>query len=131
MHVSEPTAEPMALNGMKLDLLCYSDGTAALRGVIWTVRSIIDEPSHLRADEILRFHMLIGAPTRIWSSFCPALLGGTFGHKTSFYLEFSFGNSTHNFEVYAVDDQNGGTLLRSEELQILDGDTDAAWRRSF
>lgn len=44
---------------------------------------------------------------------------------TSFYLEFSFGNSAHNFEVYVVDDQNGGTQLRSEELQILDGDTDA------
>ncbi len=43
----------------------------------------------------------------------------------SFYLEFSFGNSTHNFEVYVVDDQNGGTKLRSEELQVLDGDTDA------
>ncbi|MGH2510068.1 MAG: hypothetical protein ACRDHZ_22035, partial [Ktedonobacteraceae bacterium] len=39
----------------------------------------------------------------------------------SFYLEFSFGNSTHNFEVYVVDDQNGGTQLRSEELQVLDG----------
>ena len=44
---------------------------------------------------------------------------------TSYYLEFSFGNSTHNFEVYVVDDQNGGTRLRSEELQVLDGDTDA------
>jgi hypothetical protein len=44
---------------------------------------------------------------------------------TSFYLEFSFGNSTHNFEVYVVDDQNGGTQLRSEELQVLDGDTNA------
>ena len=43
----------------------------------------------------------------------------------SFYLEFSFGNSTHNVEVYAVDDQNGGTQLRSEQLQVLDGDTDA------
>lgn len=44
---------------------------------------------------------------------------------TSFYLEFSFGNSTHNFEVYVVDDQNGGSLVRSEELQVLDGDTNA------
>ena len=44
---------------------------------------------------------------------------------TSYYLEFSFGNSTHNFEVYVVDDQNGGSLLRSEELQVLDGNTDA------
>ena len=43
----------------------------------------------------------------------------------SFYLEFSFGNSTHNFEVYVVDDQNGGTQLRSEQIQVLDGDTDA------
>lgn len=43
----------------------------------------------------------------------------------SYYLEFSFGNSTHNFEVYAVDDQNGSTELRSEEIQILDGETDA------
>lgn len=44
---------------------------------------------------------------------------------TSFYLELSFGNSTHNFEVYVVDDMNGGTLARSEELQVLDGDTNA------
>jgi hypothetical protein len=44
---------------------------------------------------------------------------------TSFYLEFSFGTSTHNFEVYVVDDQNGGTQIRSEELQVLDGDTNA------
>jgi len=44
---------------------------------------------------------------------------------TSFYLELSFGNSTHNFEIYVVDDQNGGTLLRSEEIQVLDGDTNA------
>jgi hypothetical protein len=44
---------------------------------------------------------------------------------TSYYLEFSFGNGTHNFEVYAVDDQNGGTQFRSEELQVLDGDTNA------
>jgi len=43
----------------------------------------------------------------------------------SFDLEFSFGNSTHNFEVYVVDDQNGSSLLRSEELQVLDGDTNA------
>jgi hypothetical protein len=42
----------------------------------------------------------------------------------SFYLEFSFGSSTHNFEIYVVDDQNGGTQLRSEEIQVLDGDTD-------
>jgi len=44
---------------------------------------------------------------------------------TSYYLEINFGNSTHNFEVYVVDDQNGGTKLRSEELQVLDGDTNA------
>jgi hypothetical protein len=44
---------------------------------------------------------------------------------TSYYLEFSFGNSTHNFEVYVVDDQDGGSNLRSEQLQVLDGDTDA------
>jgi hypothetical protein len=44
---------------------------------------------------------------------------------TSFYLEMSFGNSTHDFEVYVVDDQNGGTQLRSEDLQVLDGDTNA------
>ena len=44
---------------------------------------------------------------------------------TSYYLEFSFGSSTHNFEVYVVDDPNGGSLLRSEELQVLDGNTDA------
>jgi hypothetical protein len=43
----------------------------------------------------------------------------------SFYLELSFGSSTHNFEIYVVDDQNGGSQLRSEELQILDGDTNA------
>ena len=49
----------------------------------------------------------------------------TCGGQSSFYLEFSFGNSTHNFEVYVVDDQSGGTLLRSEELQVLDGDTNA------
>jgi Concanavalin A-like lectin/glucanases superfamily/Abnormal spindle-like microcephaly-assoc'd, ASPM-SPD-2-Hydin len=42
----------------------------------------------------------------------------------SFYLEFSFGSSTHNFEIYVVDDQNGGGQLRSEEIQVLDGDTD-------
>jgi hypothetical protein len=42
---------------------------------------------------------------------------------TSFYLEFSFGTSTHNFEIYVVDDPNGGTQLRSEEIQVLDGDT--------
>ena len=48
----------------------------------------------------------------------------TCGGITSFYLEFNFGNSTHNFEVYVVDDQNGGTQLRSEQLQVLDGDTD-------
>jgi hypothetical protein len=44
---------------------------------------------------------------------------------TSYYLELSFGNSAHNFEVYVVDDQNGGTNLRSEELQVLDGNTNA------
>jgi hypothetical protein len=44
---------------------------------------------------------------------------------TSFYMEFSFGASTHNFEIYVVDDQNGGTLLRSEEIEVLDGDTGA------
>jgi hypothetical protein len=44
---------------------------------------------------------------------------------TSFYLEFSFGSSTHNFEVYVEDDQGSGTQLRSEELQVLDGDTNA------
>jgi len=44
---------------------------------------------------------------------------------SSFYLEFSFGNSTHNFEVYVVDDQNGGSQLRSEQIQILDGDSNA------
>ncbi|HLG95342.1 MAG TPA: immunoglobulin domain-containing protein [Bryobacteraceae bacterium] len=44
---------------------------------------------------------------------------------SSFYLELSFGNSTHNFEVYVVDDMNGGTLARTEELQVLDGNTNA------
>jgi hypothetical protein len=44
---------------------------------------------------------------------------------TSYYLEFSFGNTTHNFEVYVVDDQNGGSQLRSEEIQVLDANTDA------
>ena len=44
---------------------------------------------------------------------------------TSLYLEFSFGNSTHNFEVYVVDDQVGGSQLRSEQLQVLDGDNNA------
>lgn len=44
---------------------------------------------------------------------------------SSFYIELSFGNSTHNFEIYLVDDQNGSSLLRSEEIQILDGDTNA------
>jgi hypothetical protein len=48
----------------------------------------------------------------------------TCGGITSFYLELSFGNSTHNFEVYVVDDQNGGNQLRSEQIQVLDGDTD-------
>jgi hypothetical protein len=43
----------------------------------------------------------------------------------SFYLEFSFGDSTHDLEVYVVDDQNGGAQLRSEKLQVLDGNTDA------
>jgi hypothetical protein len=41
---------------------------------------------------------------------------------TSYYLELDFGNSTHNFEVYVVDN---GTKARSEELQVLDGDTNA------
>ncbi len=27
--------------------------------------------------------------------------------------------------MYVVDDQNGGTQLRSEQIQVLDGDTDA------
>lgn len=49
----------------------------------------------------------------------------TCGGITSFYLEFSFGNSTHNFEVYVVDDQDGGTNLRGEQIQVLDGDTNA------
>jgi hypothetical protein len=44
---------------------------------------------------------------------------------TSYYLELSSGNSTHNFEVYVIDDQNGGTKARSEQLQVLDGDTNA------
>ena len=48
----------------------------------------------------------------------------TCGGIASLYLEFSFGNSTHNFEVYVVDDQNGGNQLRSEQIQVLDGDTD-------
>lgn len=43
----------------------------------------------------------------------------------SFNMEFSVGNSTHNFEVYVVDDQNGGNQLRSEEIQVLDGVTNA------
>jgi hypothetical protein len=47
----------------------------------------------------------------------------TCGGVTSFNLEFSFGSGTHNFEVYAVDDQNGGSQLRSEQIQVLDGDT--------
>lgn len=49
----------------------------------------------------------------------------TCGGISSFYLELSFGNSTHNFEIYMVDDQNGGTQLRSEQIQILDGNTNA------
>ncbi len=49
----------------------------------------------------------------------------TCGGISSYYLELSFGNSTHNFEVYVVDDMNGGTRSRSEELQVLDGDTGA------
>jgi hypothetical protein len=44
---------------------------------------------------------------------------------TSFNLEFSFGSSTHNFEIYVVDDQNGSSNLRSEEIQVLNGDTGA------
>ena len=44
---------------------------------------------------------------------------------SSFYLELSFGESTHNFAVYVVDDMNGGTLARTEQLQVLDGGTDA------
>ena len=44
---------------------------------------------------------------------------------SSFYLELSFANGAHNFEVYVVDNQNGGTLTRSEQLQVLDGDTGA------
>ncbi len=44
---------------------------------------------------------------------------------SSYYLELSFGNSTHNFEVYVVDDMNGGTLARTEQLQVLDGNTNA------
>jgi hypothetical protein len=43
----------------------------------------------------------------------------------SFYLELDFGSSAHNFEVYVVDDQNGGSLVRSEQIQVLDGDSDA------
>jgi hypothetical protein len=43
---------------------------------------------------------------------------------TTYYLELTFAG-THNFEVYVVDDQNGGTRLRSEQLQVLDGDTNA------
>jgi len=49
----------------------------------------------------------------------------TCGGISSFYLELSFGSSTLNFEVYVVDDMNGGTLARSEELQVLDGETGA------
>jgi hypothetical protein len=43
----------------------------------------------------------------------------------SFYMEMDFGSSAHNFEVYVVDDQNGGSTLRSEQIQVLDGDTNA------
>jgi hypothetical protein len=43
---------------------------------------------------------------------------------TTYYLELTF-SGTHNFEVYVVDDQNGGTQFRSEEIQVLDGDTNA------
>ena len=43
---------------------------------------------------------------------------------TTYYLELTFAG-THNFEVYVVDDQNGGTRLRSEQIQVLDGDTNA------
>ena len=49
----------------------------------------------------------------------------TCGGISSFYLELSFGSSTHNFEVYVVDDMNGGTLARTEEIQVLDGNTNA------
>lgn len=44
---------------------------------------------------------------------------------SSYYLELSFGNSTHNFAVYVVDNMNGGTLARTEQLRVLDGDTGA------
>ncbi len=49
----------------------------------------------------------------------------TCGGISSFYLELSFGNSTHNLEVYVVDNMNGGTLARTEQLRVLDGDTGA------
>jgi hypothetical protein len=46
------------------------------------------------------------------------------GSIPSFDLELTFAG-THNFEVYVVDDQNGGTRLRSEQLQVINGDTGA------
>ena len=49
----------------------------------------------------------------------------TCGGISSFYLELSFGSSPLNFEVYVVDDMNGGTLARTEQLRVLDGDTGA------
>jgi hypothetical protein len=39
-----------------------------------------------------------------------------------FTLEFSY-DGVHNFSVYIADNQNGSNLLRSEELQMLDGVT--------
>jgi len=46
------------------------------------------------------------------------------GSIPAFYLEFSYAGA-HNFELYVVDDQNGGTRLRSEQIQVLDGTTNA------
>jgi len=46
------------------------------------------------------------------------------GRIPSFDLELTFAGS-HNFEIYVVDDQNGGTRLRSEQIQVLNGDTGA------
>ncbi|MBV8728869.1 MAG: hypothetical protein JO336_03580, partial [Acidobacteriia bacterium] len=43
---------------------------------------------------------------------------------SSYYLELTFAG-THNLEVYVVDDMTAGTLARSEELQVLDGNTNA------
>jgi hypothetical protein len=42
----------------------------------------------------------------------------------TFWLEFSYAG-THNFEIYVVDDQNSGSSLRSEDIQVLDGVTNA------